>query len=198
MSKVNLNSVIFFRSDADRRPEDAEIRLEGIERFFKGITFPAKGRTFLYGHRNTALPYLLKLPVENGLSTATLDIHVEIGKWLRQKVDLSDDPEFGLKFTNFLSVARAKKPIMDLLESHWAYNLGESYQEREEWPRGATRHPELLDSLIERPEFKHLSVIAYTVKTAEADEFQVATVFNTDAIESVEGGWRFQEVQFVL
>ena len=198
MSKVNLNSVIFFRGGADRRPTVNELHLEGIDSYFPEISFPKGGMTFLYGHRNPAVPHLLKLAAAKELDAVSIDVLVEIGKWLRQKIDFSDDPESGLANTRFLSVVRAKKPIIDTLEDYWVRSLGDAEASNEPWPRGPTRHPYLLDGLMKLPEFKHLAVVAYSVSTKAIEEFQVATVFDMEAIELINGGWRLQDVEFVI
>jgi hypothetical protein len=196
MSKVNLSSVIFYRGDEDHRPVESQLELKGIESYFKSIRFPVKGPTFLYGHRNNAVPYLLQLAGEQGKEAVVVEVHVEIGNWMRQKVDLTDDAEFGISQTRFLSVKRAKRDLSALISKEWVRHV--LPEADPDWPKNSTRNPWILDHVIELPEFKHLAVIAYQVETAEAGSFQCATVFDLDAISMIVGGWRLQDIDVVL
>lgn len=198
MSKVNLSTVLFYRGDDDHKPTEAELVLAGVDNLFREVRFPEKGMTFLYGHNSPAIPHFLRYAGEIGLDSAVVDVHVEIGKWLRHKVDLSDSPECGLQHTRFLNVARAKRDVITKLEDVIVRQLGPARAAADDWPRSATSHPYLLDAVIELPEFQHLAVIAYSVKTAAAGDIQVATVFDDSAITSVNGGHRLIDVEIVL
>ncbi|MDU4254451.1 hypothetical protein [Pseudomonas sp.] len=198
MSKVNLSTVLFYRGDDDHKPTEAELVLAGVGTFFREIRFPEKGMTFLYGHNNPAIPHFLRYAGDIGLDAAVVDVHVEIGNWLRHKVDLSDSPECGLGSTRFLNLTRAKRDVVDLLETVSVKQLGPERAAQDEFGRGATTHPYLMDSVIELPEFKHLAVVAYSVRTAAAGDIQVATVFDDSAITAVDGGHRLMDVQIVL
>lgn len=196
MSKVNLPSVLFYRGDADHRPVAESLALTGIESHFPSVRFPAKGLTFLYGHRNPAIPYLLEQGGVDGQVASTIEVMVEIGTWMRQKVDLSDDPTFGLANTRFLSIKRAKKDLLKVVSEVWGrYTLRSADLG---WPRESTKNPWILDHLIEHEAFKHLAVIAYEVDTQEAGCFQAATVFDLDSIVMIDGGHRLEDTEIVL
>lgn len=198
MSQVNLNTVIFYKGDAEHKPVAKELPLAGIDHFFPPLTFPARGMTFLYGHRNPAIPYLLNLAGLGEQDAAIVDVHVEIGNWLRQKVDFSDSPDSGLQGTEFLSVLRAKKEIVDDLSAAWVGLCKAKGLPVEDWPRKPTALPHLLDVVMSGERYNHLSVIAYTVDTPQIGPFQVATVFNLDAITLYDGGSLLQDVDLVL
>lgn len=200
-----MNAVLFYPCDARLRPVKKELALEGVERMFRGITFPNKGLTFLYGHRNPGISYLMQntraYTPEDATSeyrAALIELHVEIGKWMRHQASLDDDPERGLRYTRFLNVARAKNEVSDILAGLWVRHLGGEFAGKEGWPKGPTKHPHLLDYAIDLPEFKHLAAIAYTVDTEEIGPVKVATVFDFGAIESIESGPDMSEVEIVL
>ncbi|MBA1280217.1 hypothetical protein [Stutzerimonas stutzeri] len=190
MSKVNLSTALFYRGDAEHKPVEDELMLTGVDKLFPELRFPEQGITFLYGHNSPALPYSFKQAGQLGVDTAIVDVHVEIGRWLRHKIDFSDNEECGLRFTRFLNLSRAKKEILDVLEDVVVDRLGGERAGAEKWPRGPTTHPYILDEVIRMDAFKHLAVIAYSVTTAAVGDLQVATVFDDEAITSVDGGHR--------
>lgn len=196
MSKVRLETVLYYAGGQDRRPIEKEIPLVGLDGLFRNVSFPTKGPTFLYGNNNPATAYLLKKAVQMKQCAALVEIDVDIGKWHRHKTDLTDNPESGLQFTNFLSVMRAKKDLIELISKVWVQNIDPA--EDTEWPRGPTVKPFLLDKLVEYPEFEGLAVIAYPVLTHEVGVIQCATVFNTDNIQSYDGGYLLQETDITL
>lgn len=198
MSKVNLSTVIFYRGDDEHKPVEDELALGGVEKLFPELRFPERGLNFLYGHNSPALPYCFTHAGSLGVDTAIVDVHVEIGKWLRHKVDFSESEDCGLVHTRFLNLSRAKKEILDSLESVVVKRLGGERAGMEKWPRGATTHPYLLDDVIKLQQFAHLAVIAYTVTTAAVGDLQVATVFDDSAITSVNGGHRLMGTRIVL
>ena len=198
MSQVNLNGVVFYLGDADRKPMVTEMPLTGIEKFFPDTRFPAKGITFIYGHRNPAIPYLLRLASIGKQEAVILDVDVEVGNWLRMKIGLTDDPDSGLANTRFLSVHRARRDILDVLEKYWFDNLPIEIVRDSSEPGVSTAHPYLFDGVLSLDAFKHLAVIAYSVKTPEIGVFQVATVFDKDAIFQCNGGHILHDVSFVL
>lgn len=198
MSKVNLSTVIFYRGDDEHKPVEDELTLSGVEKLFPELRFPERGLTFLYGHNSPALPYCFKHAGTLGVDTAIVDVHVEIGKWLRHKVDFSEDEDCGLRHTRFLNLSRAKKEILDSMEAIAVRKLGGERAGMEKWPRGPTVHPYVLDDVIQAAEFSHLAVIAYTVITAAVGELQVATVFDDSTITSVDGGHRLLGTRLVL
>lgn len=198
MSKVNLSTALFYRGDSEHRPVADELTLAGVEQLFPELRFPERGITFLYGHNSPALPYIFKMAGGLGIDTAVVEVHVEIGRWLRHKVDFSDSEECGLQFTRFLNLSRAKKEILDELDGVIVTRLGSERASAEKWPRGATTHPYVMDDVIGMEAFKHLAVIAYTVTTAAVGDVQVATVFDDEAIVSVDGGHRLLGTRIAL
>ncbi|MDH0960925.1 hypothetical protein EGJ86_22160 [Pseudomonas sp. o96-267] len=198
MSKVNLSTVLFYRGDAEHRPIEDELLLTGVEKLFPELRFPDGTMTFLYGYNSPALPYSFEHAGALGIDIAIVDVQVEIGKWLRHKADLSDSEECGLKQTRFLNLSRAKKEILDQLESIAVKRLGVERASAEAWPRGPTVYPYMLGSVLEHEEYSHLAVIAYTVMTATVGEVQVATVFDDSAIISVDGGHRLVDTRISL
>lgn len=198
MSKVNLSTVLFYRGDAEHKPVEDELTLSGVDKLLPELRFPERGITFLYGHNSPALPYSFKEAGRLGVDTAIVDVHVEIGRWLRHKVDFSDNEDCGLRYTRFLNLSRAKKEILDELEKVAVMRLGGERAGAEKWPRGPTTHPYLLDDVIRLDQFKHLAVIAYTVTTAAVGDLQVATVFDDETIASVDGGHRLLGTLIVL
>ncbi|CAM5370599.1 hypothetical protein SSTU70S_02816 [Stutzerimonas stutzeri] len=197
MSKVNLNTVLLYRGDFQLKPLEKELPLEGVEKLFRGIQFPSRGVTFLYGHRNPAIPFFLEQAATLGLQAAVVDIHVEIGKWIRQKVDLSDDDERGLQFTQFLSLVRAKNEVTDLLDAVWLQELGPE-RAGDDSPKKGTKYPYLFDKVIDQEPFAHLKVIGYNIETVEVGVVQVATLFDLDAVVGCDGGTRLAEVDLIL
>jgi hypothetical protein len=197
MSKIVLQTVLTYRGDAEHRPLDKELSLTGIEKLFVGVEFPVGGPTFLYGNRNPGIPFLRELAEKLGRQAAVVDLHVEIGKWFRHKLDLSEDPDKGIRFANFLSVARSNRDVLAIMQEEWLRVLGPDRNLDDGWPKQATSHPYLIDNVKALPEFKHLDVIAYTVRTT-IGEVQVATVFDLDKIVLVDGGQRLKDTEIYI
>lgn len=198
MSRVALKTIIYYEAAEDGcSPADSSIAVNGVEVSFPDIPFPKKGKTFLYGHRNPATLHLLERTPE-GKSSEILTVEAEIGEWLRQKADLNEESDYYVKNTGFLSLARAKRDIVDLFERLMVREKGAEYAGRDGFPRRGTRYPRILDSVIDLPDFKHLSVISYTVFDETVGEFQVATVFNEQAYADADAGARFDGVKFIF
>ena len=181
MQKVKVETVLFYKRGDDNRPAGKDLRLEGIESMFKSLSFPKKGMTFLYGHRNPAHSYLLKYAGISGLGAAIVDISVEIGQWPRFKASLADDPDRGLRFTGVLSLARVLKEIVDKANDVAQKKAGVVRL----IDKGVVSDPSVLDYVIADDTFSHLVMIAYLVETAEAGTFQVATVFNLEKLTDI-------------
>lgn len=198
MSRVALKAVAYYEMSEDGySPVDSCIPVRGVEEFFTDIAFPKKGKTFLYGHRNPALMHLLKY-TPRGMGSEILTVEAEIGEWLRQKADLQESSEFYVGKTGFLSLARSKRDIVDLCDKIMVDAKGGEWAGSDGWPKKGTRYPLILDTLIEREEFKHLKVISYSVFDLVIGDFQVATVFDDSAYINVEAGAHFDGVQFVF
>ena len=191
MSKINLTTVVWFQAGKDGRPIGPTVTLEGVESRFPSVQFPKNGITFLYGHRNPGEAYLLKKASEENCSACIVQIPVEIGLWLRDKVGFeTDDPNKGIENTGFFALVRAKKEVMDAVRSVWKKNA-------REFPKHGTKYAYLFDQVMQLDKFKHLKVISYTVNTLEAGEFQVATVFDLSAIEGITPVHILKDVQIV-
>lgn len=198
MSRVALKTILYYRAKDDGcSPLDSNIVVEGVEAYFPDIPFPVKGKTFLYGHRNPAMLHLLKR-APHGKSAEILTVEAEIGEWLRQKADLSEGSDYNISKTGFLSLARAKRDIVNLFEKIMVREKGSEFAGSDGFPRRGTRYPRILDSVVDLPEFKHLSVISYTVLDDEVGEFQVATVFDDQSYVNADAGARFDGVSFIF
>jgi len=198
MSKVALKTILYYRAKEDGcSPADSNIVVEGVEAYFPDIPFPEKGKTFLYGHRNPALLHLLQ-SAPKGKAAEILTVEAEIGEWLRQKADLKPNSEFNVLNTGFLSLARAKRDIVDLFENLMVDEKGVEFASGDGFPRRGTSYPRILDKVIELPDFKHLAVISYMVADKEIGEFQVATVFDDKSYVEADAGARFEGVSFIF
>jgi len=181
------------------RPLEKELVLVGADKLFKALTFPRKGITFLYGHRNPAIPFFLEQAALSNLDASVIDVHIEIGPWVRQKVDFSDDPERGLQHIKFFNVVRAKRDIASHIENVWVKELGSEVASTEDWPKsGGTRFPYLFDKLHDDPAFNHLTAIAYNVTSAEVGDVQVVTVFDLDAIQTYKTEHQLEGIDLIL
>lgn len=198
MSRVALKTIIYYRvGDDGCSPLDSSIEVKGVEEYFPDIRFPEKGKTFLYGHRNPAMLHLLNI-TPDGMGSEILTVEAEIGEWLRQKADINEESAYNIKNTGFLSLARAKRDIVDLFENLMVKEKGADYASADGWPRKGTRYPRVLDSVVEIPEFQHLTVISYSVFDPVVGDFQVATVFDEHAYSAADAGSRFTDVKFIF
>ena len=198
MSRVALKTVIYYQAGDDGfSPVDSSVIVKGVESYFPCIPFPVKGKTFLYGHRNPALLHLLKYtPIQQ--SSEILTVEAEIGEWLRQKADINPESDYNIDKTGFLSLARAKRDIVDLFEEIMVKEKGAEFASMDGWPRKGTAYPRILDKVVEHPNFNHLAVISYTVFDIVVGEFQVATVFDEQAYAAADAGARFKDVKFIF
>ncbi|NWD56911.1 hypothetical protein HX878_19460 [Pseudomonas veronii] len=195
MSKINLTTVVWFQAGKDGRPIGPTVTLEGVESRFPSVKFPEKGITFLYGHRNPGEAYLLRKAAEEGYAASIATVHIDIGLWLRDKIGFdANDPGKGIENTGFFALVRAKKEVMDAVVSVWTRNIPEG---TESFPKGGTRFANLFDQVIEMDSFKHLKVIAYTISTKEAGDFQVATLFDLSAMKTATYGSLLSDVQVI-
>lgn len=198
MSRVALKTVLYYEAAGDGcSPLESYIDVEGIEASFPDIPFPAKGKTYLYGHRNPALLYLLK-QTPKGRSSEILTVEAEIGEWFRQKAGMDTGSEYCVSQTGFLSLARAKRDIIDLCERLMCEQKGVEFANEDGWPRKGTRYPRVLDAVIEHPSFSHLAVVSYSVHDKNIGDFQVATVFDEKSYVDADAGARFEGVRFVF
>jgi hypothetical protein len=194
MPQISVSTVLFYKGDEHLFPVDDELELEGIDKRFKGLRFPSKGRTFLYGHNNPGGNYLLGLGPVVGLEAIKVDASVEIEKWIKHKITFADDEERGLGYSRFLSFARATKDVLEGIDDACRdRSKGTIFGEK-----GSVAHPEHLDALVDDPRFKHLWVIAYTVDTKEVGRMQVATVFDLEAITEIQGSSILDKVDIYI
>lgn len=194
MPKISVSTVLFYKGDSNQLPVENELILEGIDKRFPGTRFPSKGRTFLYGHDNAGGNHLMQLGPVFGLEAIKVEATVEIEKWIKHKVTLSDDEERGLAFSRFLSFARATKEVTEAIDAICRPEGVASIF----GPKGVVESPQHLDGLVGDPLFGHLWVIAYTVETKEVGRMQVATIFNLDAIEEIQGSSVLDHVEVAL
>jgi hypothetical protein len=193
MSKIILTTVLWYQAGKDRRPIMPSLALEGVESRFPSVKFPSSGLTFLYGHRNPGEAYLLREASKHDLTPAVVQIPVEIGHWLKNKAAFApDDPERGIEHTKFLAMQRAKKEVTDAVDSIWLKNLPLDHEDHQ---RKGTRFANFMDDVIRMEKFKHLIVIAYTVDSLEAGEFQVATLFDLSAIDGYSCGQLLEDTE---
>lgn len=197
MSKINLETILVYQGDSERRPLVKELELKGVEAFFPELRFPSKAMTFLYGHANPGRACIGRIAGEQLMDYAEVSMAADIGNWLRQKVDFSDSPESGLASTRFFNVVRGKADVISALEKIAVSALGEAVHE-DGFPRGATRHPYVLDSVMEDERFKHLAVIAYSVETKAVGRMQVASVFDLDVIVEFDRTSFLRDVELYL
>lgn len=193
MQKVKVETVLFYKRGDDGLPATTEMRVEGIESLFKSVRFPKNGMTFLYGHRNPAIAYLLEYAGFSGLGAAIVDVHVDIGRWPRFKAHLGDDPERGLRYAGVLSMPRVLKEVIDKINEVAEAEVGTPIVSK-----GVVTNPEALDHVMQDDTFKHLVLITYMVETTEAGAFQVATVFKLDNISEATTSVDLKDVTLYL
>lgn len=193
MPKISVSTVQFYAPGPDGRPMQKELRLSSVDKRFQDIRFPAKGRTFLYGHNNPGIHYLVGVAAITDSEGAITELSIEVENWLKHKVRLGDEPGRGVLSTRFLSIARGTKEVIDLIEEICGEEGSPMFG-----ASGLVLEPERLDRLTEHESFKHLWVIAYSVNTAEVGVMQVATVFNFDAITEVATSPLLEDVDLVV
>lgn len=193
MQKVKVETVLFYKRGDDGLPTTSEMRVEGIESLFKSVRFPKDGMTFLYGHRNPAIAYLLEYAGFSGLGAAIVDVHVDIGRWPRFKAHLGDDPDRGLRYAGVLSMPRVLKEVIDKVNEVAEETVGTPIVSK-----GIVTNPEALDHVMKDDTFKHLVLVTYMVETTEAGAFQVATVFDIDKIIEATTGVDLKDVELHL
>ncbi|KKN80575.1 hypothetical protein LCGC14_0327940 [marine sediment metagenome] len=194
MPQISVDTVLFYKGDSDQLPVEKQLNFEGINKRFSGLRLPSNGLTFLYGHKNPGLNHLIGLGPLVGLEAIKVEATVDIQKWIKHKVTLADDPERGLAYSRFLSFSRATREVISAIDEACQEEPGVSIF----GDSGVVDRPDLLDSLTTNDAFKHLWVIAYTVDTKEVGRMQVATVFNTDAIEDVEGSSVLDVIELII
>ena len=193
MQKVKVETVLFYKRGDDGRPTTSEMRVEGIESLFKSVRFPKDGMTFLYGHRNPAISYLLEYAGFSGLGAAIVDVHVDIGRWPRFKAHLGDDPDRGLRYTGALSMPRVLKEVIDKINEVAEAAVGTPIVEK-----GIVTNPEALDHVMKDDAFKHLVLVTYMIETTEVGPLRVATVFDIDKILEATTGVDLKDVDLHL
>lgn len=194
MSKIRASTVIYYKRDAEALAPGSRLFVSGIEGRFEGLQFPSNGRTFLYGHQNPGHNHLVGAGVRAGLGALDLDVSVSIEHWIKNKINFSDKPGYGLGYTRFLSFSRATKEVSDAIDQCCTVTDHEPTFGR----KGVVVNPQNLERLLDDDRFSHLWVIAYTVETVEVGKMQVATVFNLDAILEVEGSSVIDDLDIIV
>lgn len=193
MPQISVNTVQFFKAGPNGLPVEKELELASIDGRFVGIRFPAEGRTFLYGQSNPGVNYLLGLAPAVGLEAVQSEITVDIERWVKHKIRLSDDPERGTTSTRFLSFSRATKEVIERIDELCSGTNLSIFGEN-----GVVVNPSSLIGIMKDDFFKHLWVIAYTVETKEVGRMQVATVFNMDAVVDISTSSVLSSVEIVI
>lgn len=194
MPRISASTVIFYQGDENSFPVESQLVLDGIDERFDGLVFPSNGRTFLYGHNNPGWKHLVKLGSAAGLEVLTLEISVEIERWIRHKINLGNDPDYGLAFTRFLSLSRATKEVVTAIDGVCTKPGGlQTFGVRD-----TVVNPQNLERLRDDERFAHLWALAYTVETIEVGRMQVVTIFEFDAIEEIQGSGIIDSVDIVL
>ena len=193
MPQISVNTVQFFKAGPNGLPVEKELELASIEGRFLGIRFPAAGRTFLYGQSNPGLNYLLGLAPAVGLEAVQAEVTVDIERWAKHKLRLSNDPERGMTSTRFLSFSRSTKEVTERIDE-----LCSGPDQPIFGPNGVVTDPSRLAAIMKDDLFKHLWVIAYTVETKEVGRMQVATVFNMDALVDISTSAVLSAVEIIL
>lgn len=148
---------------------------------------PERGITLLYGFRE-ALDELSRrqnAAASKGLDTYFLEAIVDVGLNIPGLVSPEKLPK-----TKMINLNRITVALEDIIIDYWRKYLadeGLSPQEIDQldWGTGQkyiSAYPHLLDRLIQEPEFKHLNVIVYPVRTQDGHIVKAATIFNLDAI----------------
>lgn len=193
MSKVNLTAVVWFQAGEDGRPIAPSVYLQGIDIRFPSVKFPKKGITFFHGQRNPGVSYLLSEAERYGMAAALVEIPVEIGPWIGNKLTLEDDPERGLKYAGFFSASRIKKDVSDALEVIWRKCTANELPDF----KVGLKEPVCFDTVIHNKAFKHLKAISYNINTAEIGTVQVATIFDLSAIGDVSTSQLLNDVEII-
>jgi len=189
MPQISVSTVQFFKAGPDGLPVDDELQLSSVDKRFPDLRFPAKGRTFLYGHANPGVNYLVNMAAAVELESAPTEISVEIENWVKHKIRLSAEPGRGIFTTRFLSLSRATKEVIELIQEICDKPNSPMFTDN-----GRVKFPERLDLLMDNEFFKHLWVIAYTVETQAIGAVQVATLFNEDAVVEIATSPQLEEI----
>lgn len=153
-------------------------------KLFPDIQFPEDGITALYGHNSSVGLSGAAYDISEtlGLDLARLEISVSNHHWTNQNIGFEKGLAPALHDLNVLSLTRVKRDVKRLICDYWdSYFVG---QVPEDDPIFCTEHPYLISRLHKEPEFRHLDLIAYRVKTA-LGYVTMASLFNTDAIDRI-------------
>lgn len=162
-------------------PVSKNLVLTGIDSFFPDLTFPDNGITFLYGARNAGDRYIGSLPVADDESLASVEVRVNIGNWITQKIGL--DGESSVANTGILNLGTCKMDIINYATALAERALPTGGLDYDDWPKHGTSMPFLASVLHADPLFNHLTMITYKIKHSLAGVFQVATVFKPENID---------------
>lgn len=141
---------------------------------FRGIQFPASGKTFLYGMAEPVGNFLIN---HRGTEGSVRELAVSV-PWRREKARL-DDLE-----CRFFNAHRVDDEFSEFLATFWQERIGGFPLRLDNFP-GETTHPYILDELVNLPRFSNLDAVAYSVNTYELSRVHVITIFNKSIVEGV-------------
>ncbi|HCI47797.1 MAG TPA: hypothetical protein DFI00_10920 [Rhodospirillaceae bacterium] len=181
MSTVALNA--FFTYNRSNMPES--VTLADVPLPPRALP-PAGAMTALYGFRDALeeLSRLRKRWESDTVGFATVTLQAEIGKMPYGRVS----PE-KLSSYRFLYLDRITRPLEDICRQKFDGYAAEMGLE----PMDPFRHagfvcerPDFIGKLHQEPEFNHLDVIVYRIDDPLTGPRQIASLFNKDAIVSIE------------
>jgi len=153
-----------------------------LESILRGTVLPVFGKTFLNGGAaDVVMESMRTKAVKRGLAITFTDVVVEIGRWHRKPFQFSD-----LEESYFFNAHRTSSDLQVFLAGFWSERIGDMPMIRDNWPKGPTGYPHVLDDLYLEEAFSHLKAIAYSIRTAEFGSVSVVTVFDANSI-SIEG-----------
>lgn len=166
MRKVQAIAVV-------RNSTDCPWEAGDLQGQFRGIQFPASGKTFLYGMADAVGRFLIG---QRGTEGVVRELAVNV-LWQRDKARLSDLD------CRFFNAHRVDDEFADFLADFWQERIGGFPLRLDNFP-GETTHPYILDELVNLPRFNNLDAVAYSVNTYELSRVHVITIFN----KSIVGG----------
>jgi hypothetical protein len=147
---------------------------------------PGGSLTALYGFRDALeeLSRLRKRWESETVGFATVTLQVEIGKMPYGRVSPEKLGDF-----KFLYLDRITRPLEDVCRQKFDAYAGEMGIELADPFRHAgfvCERPDFIGRLHQEPEFNHLDVIVYRIDDPVTGPRQIASLFNQDAVVSIE------------
>lgn len=147
---------------------------------------PTGALTALYGFRDALeeLSRLRKRWESDTVGFATVTLQAEIGKMPYGRVSPDKLSQY-----KFLYLDRITRPLEDICRDKFDSYAAEMGLERQDPFRHAgfvCERPDFIGRLHQEPEFNHLDVIVYRIDDPLTGPRQIASLFNKDAIVSIE------------